>query len=312
MKGQFIYKIVNTINGKFYVGSTTNTRERFRTHRNKLRKNKHHCPHLQAAWNKYGEQVFVFHVVETIPDGKDLQEAEDIWLIEHVGKPYCYNAGLRSGAPWRGAPKEQHPSFNRPKTDEERDAISKSLKDFYAADPANHPRTGKQHTEETKAKISASKKANPARPWFGKTRSEETKLKISQSQAGIPKEPRTYTPEGLAKAQENMRRNAKEQAPMGFADVLAKFPKEIQDRYDFSEAKYLGALVRIENVVCPDHGVFSQYSAQFRKGRGCPLCGAEQRADSKRKQMKESWATKEGRELFINSRKKPIDTPQST
>ena len=30
MKGQFIYKITNLVNDKFYVGSTNDTRERFR------------------------------------------------------------------------------------------------------------------------------------------------------------------------------------------------------------------------------------------------------------------------------------------
>ena len=80
MKGQFIYKIINTTNGKFYVGSTTNTQERFRTHRNRLRKGRHHSKHLQAAWNKYGEKVFVFFVVEDIPQGQSLREAEDRWL----------------------------------------------------------------------------------------------------------------------------------------------------------------------------------------------------------------------------------------
>jgi hypothetical protein len=57
-------------------------------------------------------------------------------------------------------------------------------------------------------------------------------------------------------------------------DVVAKFPPS---KYDFSHAKYHGALVRIEGVVCPTHGEFSQYAAQFRKGRGCPKCGAEER-----------------------------------
>jgi group I intron endonuclease len=200
VKGQFIYKIINTENGKFYVGSTTNTRERFRVHRNRLRSNRHHCKHLQAAWNQYGEQVFAFHVVETVPEGQSLQAAEDIWLQEHVGKEYCYNHGLRSGAPWRGVPKEQHPNFGKPKSEEQRQAISASLKAFYADDITNHPRFGKTHSEETKARIRAKKLANPVRPWEGKTRSEETRTKIGDTQRGKPKAAgRKVSPEGMAK-----------------------------------------------------------------------------------------------------------------
>ena len=67
-----------------------------------------------------------------------------------------------------------------------------------------------------------------------------------------------------------------------FEQVLNKFPVEVQQRYDFSGAVYTGALNRIENVVCPDHGVFSQYAAQFRKGRGCPQCGGEVRTEKRR------------------------------
>lgn len=65
--------------------------------------------------------------------------------------------------------------------------------------------------------------------------------------------------------------------------VMAKFPQEVCDRYDFSRAAYYGALERITGIVCAQHGEFSQYPAQLRKnGSGCPACGAEVRASKKR------------------------------
>jgi group I intron endonuclease len=205
MKGQFIYKIINTINGKFYVGSTTNTRERFRTHRNKLRRGAHHCPHLQAAWNKYGENNFLFRVIEDIPQNASLQEAEDRWLGEWVGKPECYNAGLRSGAPWRGIKKEDHPCYGREKSDEERARIAAGLKAAYAADPSCHPRLGKQHSDETKETIRQAKLANPTKAWLGLSRDEATKAKISAAQKGKPKAPgRKVSAEGMAKMLANI------------------------------------------------------------------------------------------------------------
>lgn len=181
-----IYKIVNLVNDKFYVGSTTNRKVRFRDHRRKLRLGMHHCKHLQAAWNKYGEEKFDFRVIQVVPEAESLQAAEDVWLQEHVGQPHCYNTGLYSDAPWRGAPKEKHPSFGRTKTEAERQQISVTLKTYYAADPANHPRIGKTHSEETKAQIRAKKLANPSRYWLGKERSEETKRKLSDTQKGRP------------------------------------------------------------------------------------------------------------------------------
>lgn len=185
MREPVIYKIINTINGKFYVGSTGNMYERTRCHRNRLRRGKHHCKHLQAAWNKYGEKFFVFAVVEKIESYDLLQKAEDVWLQEHVGKDYCYNASLYSDAPMRGIPKEKHPNFGIPVPEKQRKLISKSLRAFYASDSSSHPRLGKRHSAETVKKISEKMQAAAARGAGGKyKRSTETIKKLSESHKG--------------------------------------------------------------------------------------------------------------------------------
>ena len=67
------------------------------------------------------------------------------------------------------------------------------------------------------------------------------------------------------------------------SSVVAAFPQHIQDRYDFSNATYKGALIPISGIVCYKHGPFQQYAAQLRKdGAGCPECGEEQRVKSRR------------------------------
>ena len=289
MKKAVIYKIINLVNGKFYVGSTNNQRERFRTHRNKLRSSSHHCAHLQAAWNKYGEDSFIFKVIEEIENEALLQAAEDTWLSEWVGNDRCYNHGLRSGAPWRGVVKELHPSFGRIMSDEQKAVLRE------ARLSQEDPRIGKKHTEETKQRISAAKLANPSKYWQGKTRSDETKVKISDAQRGVKKAPRVYTEEGLLKVQETMKRNARPQEHTPLGEVLAKFPEEIRNKYDFTNAVYTGALNRITGCVCSLHGEFSQYAAQFRKGSGCAECGALIRNEKKRIEMKLKWSTEEGR-----------------
>lgn len=185
MKQPVIYKIRNVVNGKFYVGSTTNTRERFRTHRGRLRNNKHHCLHLQAAWNKYGEDCFKFEVVETVDAEEQLWEVEDRWLEEHFGKPYCYNAGRSADAPMRGRIGKLHPNYRRDWGQEFKDRVSDGVKALYAADPSSHPRLGKQHTEETKAKISAKVQQAVAEGRGGAfIPSDETRQKMSDALKG--------------------------------------------------------------------------------------------------------------------------------
>jgi group I intron endonuclease len=197
---QVIYKIVNLVNDKFYVGSTVHKKVRFRQHRKLLRGNRHHCKHLQAAWNKYGEEKFDFRVIEEVPDQVSLHEVETRYLMEHVGKPYCYNSGWSANAPWRNAPPEVTPCYGRERPPEERSKISASLKEFYAENYFNHPRVGKTHSDETKERIRQAKLANPTRAWLNKSRSEETKAKIGESQRGKPKgQGRKVSPEGLAK-----------------------------------------------------------------------------------------------------------------
>lgn len=182
---QVIYKIVNLVNDKFYIGSTVNKKVRFREHRKQLRGNRHHCKHLQSAWNKYGEEKFDFRVVEEVSDACNLQEAEDRWLKEHFGKPHCYNSGAAAVAPWRGVYGEDHFNFGRVMAKEQREQISQTLKEFYAQDYRNHPRVGKQHTEETKAKISAKVQQAIAEGRGGAfIPSEETRQKMSDALKG--------------------------------------------------------------------------------------------------------------------------------
>jgi len=195
-----IYKIINLENQKFYVGSTNNIKVRFRQHRKLLRGNRHHSKHLQAAWNKYGEDKFVFVVVEEVEHKDALKAIEERYLLEHVGKKYCYNTGRSADAPWRNAPSEVTPNFGRKWSEELKGRVSQSLKEFYAENYYNHPRVGKTHSEETRAKISAAKLANPVKPWLGKNRSEETKAKVGDAQRGKPKvEGRKVSEAGMAK-----------------------------------------------------------------------------------------------------------------
>lgn len=159
-----IYKIINLTNAKFYIGSTVKLKERFRKHRRELRANKHHCPHLQSAWNKYGEASFVFKVVEVVDDASKLHEVEQVLLDEHHGKEHCYNFARYTDNSNRGVIRsEPH-----------KRALSEALKHYYAHNPS--PNLGRKHKDESKQLMSQNRS--------GKTVTEETKEKLRRANLG--------------------------------------------------------------------------------------------------------------------------------
>lgn len=84
--GSGVYKITNVVNGKFYIGSTYNLRGRWSQHKSKFR---NHCKDkskLKAAWNKYGEESFIYEVVMLCPV-EYLIKLEQ-WFIDTLNPPY--------------------------------------------------------------------------------------------------------------------------------------------------------------------------------------------------------------------------------
>jgi group I intron endonuclease len=93
MKG--IYKIINNVNNKYYIGSSNNIDRRWKEHINCLNKNKHINFHLQKAWNKYGESNFSFIIVQEVNcSSKELLELEQNYL-DNIDSN-CYNLSLFS------------------------------------------------------------------------------------------------------------------------------------------------------------------------------------------------------------------------
>jgi len=81
-----IYRITNIKNNKIYIGSAKCFQVRASQHASSLRKQKHQNKHLQASFNKHGEDAFLFEVVEVI-EGDRLARTirEEELLKEQVG-----------------------------------------------------------------------------------------------------------------------------------------------------------------------------------------------------------------------------------
>jgi group I intron endonuclease len=75
---------------------------RWRNHKSKLNKNIHPNPHLQNAWNKYGEASFQFKIEEEMPT-EQLQSAEQCYLDWcKIFPRWSYNIGYDAECATRG------------------------------------------------------------------------------------------------------------------------------------------------------------------------------------------------------------------
>ena len=95
-----IYMIKNTINNKIYIGSSAckkGVKGRWQDHKKTLRGNKHANIYLQHAWNKYGEFVFNFEMLENCK--KENCIAREQYYIDTLDPDYniCRVAGNTLG-----------------------------------------------------------------------------------------------------------------------------------------------------------------------------------------------------------------------
>ncbi len=92
MLKSLIYVGRNLTTNKAYVGSTIKGKRRPLGHIRMLNKGVHDNPYLQAAWNKYGPDDFVWHVVE-ICEPEELLAREQWWIgfLRTTDERYGYN-----------------------------------------------------------------------------------------------------------------------------------------------------------------------------------------------------------------------------
>lgn len=159
-----VYRITNMANGEYYIGSADSFARREWQHKYDLRRGAHKNPRLQAAWNKYGEEMFVFEALEELREGQSQLQIEDMYLMQHVGNPECYNINTSAELPRLGL---KHSEASKLKTSQSRKG---------KAAGADHYRYGKTVSPEVRAKIGAKQRGKPKPP--GRKVSEEGRAKI--------------------------------------------------------------------------------------------------------------------------------------
>ena len=90
----YIYKIINNVNNKVYIGQTVNTIEqRFIEHKSHYKSYKNSNRPLYNAFRKYGENNFKIIELEQI-DNEMLNEREKYWINFYDSYNNGYNATL--------------------------------------------------------------------------------------------------------------------------------------------------------------------------------------------------------------------------
>ena len=84
-----VYQILNTENGKCYVGSSKKIEDRWGQHRAMLSKGTHHNQKLRNSVGKHGMGVFEFVILEECPQELNM-ERELHWItsLDSVAKGY--------------------------------------------------------------------------------------------------------------------------------------------------------------------------------------------------------------------------------
>lgn len=176
-----VYRIINKYNNNCYIGSSNNLRQRYRSHLNRLTKNKNKCSILQRAFNKYGQDNFIFQVILCC-DSKDRLYYEQ-QLIDEL-KPR-YNVYIQvNDSPLRTIPmsnitKEKlrmsHQGIKL--TERHKSNISQGLKGHKVSDKTKQKqssaRKGIKFKEETLYKMSIAKKG---KPWSENRRLAQNKI----------------------------------------------------------------------------------------------------------------------------------------
>jgi group I intron endonuclease len=87
-----IYKITNLNDNKVYIGSSINVTKRQYKHFWMLRNNKHDNLHLQNSFNKFGEDSFLFEIIQFC-DVNDLIFLENSYITKYKSNNpnYGYN-----------------------------------------------------------------------------------------------------------------------------------------------------------------------------------------------------------------------------
>jgi group I intron endonuclease len=189
-----IYRIKNLKNKKCYYGSSKNIEKRWRTHLNNLKNGKHHNVHLQRSWDKYGEDNFVFELVEECGE-TILLELEQKYLDLNPE----FNIGVKSSG---GDNLTKNPNkedivhkmtqsvrkrYELMSEDERKEKHSQPMDknpNWKGGTSFKYCECGLKISPNNNSCINCRDKSGEKNPFFGKQHTEETKKRLSEKRKG--------------------------------------------------------------------------------------------------------------------------------
>jgi group I intron endonuclease len=179
-----IYKVINKLNNKVYVGMTSKTLlERFNGHIKSAKKPKYR---LHQAIHKHGEENFIVEELEKVTSQEEANEKEIFWISFFDSTNYSFGYNMSNGGQGSSIKtSEEKRNKIKQKVQEHRDSLSPEQKKEMTK-AANEKKKGSIESEESKERKSQAQKirwnstSEEQRKEHGKkssdNRSEESKI----------------------------------------------------------------------------------------------------------------------------------------
>ena len=182
------YVIEHEATGAFYVGSSSNLRQRLHAHGSQLRNGKHETDKLQELFDYDDSLIIEVFKTNTHSEALDLEQK---MLDEHHGKPNCLNIASNSRITRLGVPQSEEGKRKQRETMTGRKSSSEAIEKqraYMLAIPEKHIAAliagGKKYREENLEEFLA-KQERMRIGNMGRKPSEETREKLRLAQAKL-------------------------------------------------------------------------------------------------------------------------------